>query len=327
MEHPALDLCTDLTGVLLVYRPVISLSVRMAEALRFCAETERRLVISVCSGARLTLPLRLMLGPWAQWAVKGADGTYYDGLDGTVLTWDGAAFVPRSGEGEAVVHPEFSSGPPPEGLQLLVTATVRHPPTERLTLGEVTETLHRELTGSAPGGWGVCEPAANPWQKDALTALCRERSPQRVQLVCVADPRADRPAIGTLEVDRSASGVEETATVAVGLRADESVPDLAGLADAIGSRFGLVSMTAQAMPGRRDLTTEPRFTGIPAPVGVAVTADAVRQIRRSGTPDVAGTRLRDLGGGGAWYEVGNGRDPADWAKFQAVMAHYGAADP
>ncbi|GAA4059457.1 DUF6177 family protein [Actinomadura miaoliensis] len=327
MEHPAVDLCTDLTGLLIVNRPVVSLSVRMAEALRFCAETERQLVIAGHAGGRLTLPLRLMLGPAARWAVKDCDGVYYDGLNGAVLRWDGAAFVPQIEGTEAVVHSRFPSGPPPEGLQLLVTATVRHPATEGLVLGEVTEILHRELTGNGPQGWGACEPAAIPWHKDALTALCRERSPEPTRLVCVGDSRADRRAIGTLEVDRAESGVEETTTVAVGLRPDDSLPDLAELADRIGSHFGLASMTAQAVPGRRDLTTEPRFNGLPAPVGVAVTAEAMRQTPANGTLDVTGMRVRHFDTGGAWYGVGEGRDPEDWAKFQAVMAHFGPAEP
>lgn len=326
MEHPAVDLCTDLTGVVIVNRPVVSLSVRMAEALRFCAGTERRLLIAGNVGGRLTLPLRLLLGPTVRWAVKDYDGVYYDGLNGAVLQWDGAALVPLTEGAETVVHPSFSSGPPAEGLQLLVTATVRHPATEGLVLGEVAEILCRELTGHAPQGWGTCEPAAVPWNRDALTALCRERSPEPTRLVCVGGSGSDRRAIGTLEVGLAASGVEETTTVAVGLRPDDPLPDLAEAADHIASRFGLVSMTAQAVPGRRDLTTEPRFHGLPAPVGVAVPAEAMRQAPANGALDVTGMRVRHFGTGGAWYGVGEGRAPEDWAKLRAVMAHFGPAE-
>ncbi|WP_329518837.1 DUF6177 family protein [Spirillospora sp. NBC_01491] len=294
MEHPSLDLVTDKCGMVMLNRSVLSLSVRMSEALRVSADASLNLVVT-CRMGRLTLPLRLAMGgPDRLWAVKGSDNVYYDGFSGSILIWDGAELVPQEDR-----HGDFVSAAPPEARQLLVSVSVRHPASERLRVGTATELVCRLLTGAEPGGWGTCEPAGIPWRTGQVTELCRARAPQRTLLTFVAGPGARR-AVGTLEVVRTAGGVEERVSIGTALTWDEPLPDLAGLAERVASRFALVSMTAQAAPGRADLTTEARFQGLPAPIGLA-------------------------SGDGRWAAVGDGRDPADWERFREAMAGLGGA--
>ncbi|RKS76562.1 hypothetical protein BZB76_1918 [Actinomadura pelletieri DSM 43383] len=250
-----------------------SLSVRMGEALRVCAESGREFALATGPG-RMTLPLRLMMGPGARWVVKSGDGTYYDGLSGLRLEWDGERFVP----GEEI-HPVFDDGVEPEGRQVLVTGTVRHEASEKLMLGGVVEVVYRWLVGSGPHGWGTCEPAAVAWEPASVTEYCRGKAPEPAWFVHVGDG-----AIGTSEVARAVGGIEETFTVAV---AEDVVRAFGKLAEVVCSRYSLVSLTVQAMPGRRDLAAEPYFRGLPAPIGLAV-----------------GTEWFDVGGG--WGSLWNG---------------------
>ncbi|MCP2337576.1 DUF6177 family protein [Actinomadura rupiterrae] len=311
-EHPALGLITEQTGMLSMNRPIVSLSVQVAEALRFCAETERELVILGRSTGRLTYPLRRMIRPGVRWAVKGTDGVYFDGLSGAPLVWDGSVLAPAADATEP--HPRFGAVQEPEALHVLVTAVVRHRPVDRLVVGGTAERLCHELTGRAPAGWGTCEPAANPWSAEDVTRISRGRAPERTWLVFVGDPGAERSALGTIEVDRTVSGVQETVNLAVAWGTDRPLPDLGGLAEGAAHRFRLAYLAVQAIPGRADLTTEARFAGLPAPVGIALGPEAPRI-----DPPIRDVTVRSFGPRGAWYEMGDGRDVADWAKFQSVL--------
>ncbi|MFI0487672.1 DUF6177 family protein [Actinomadura sp. 9N215] len=294
--HPAVDVWTEKTGIVVQMRSVASLSVRVAEALRVCAENGREFVLATGAG-RMTLPLRLMMGPGARWAVKSAD-QYYDGLSGVRLEWDGVRLV----QGEEI-HPAFADGVEPEGRQVLVTGTVRHRASETLVVGGVVDEVYRWFTGSGPEGWGTCEPAAVPWGPESVTEYCRGRAPGRTWIVHVGGG-----AIGTSEIVRADGGVEETFTVGVGVGVgvgpgeDEAPSGLEGLAEMVYTRYRLVSLTVQAMPGRKDLTAEPYFRGLPAPIGLALGRD---------------------GGGGDWFEVGDGRRPEDWERAGDLMKRLG----
>ncbi|MBT2210799.1 hypothetical protein KLI87_22025 [Actinomadura sp. NEAU-AAG7] len=249
---------TDRSGVVVQGRRVISLSVRMAEAVRFCTETERELVVAGGANSRLTLPMRLALGPKARWAVKGGGGGYYDGLSGLSLEWDGHAFVPGS-----ETHPEFANREV-DGLQLLVSGSVLHEASEGLVVGGFAEAVCRFLSGEPPWGWGASEPAGSPWRQRGVTSFCRGRAPRRAWVVFVG-----ASVVGVLEVERTASGVREAVALGAGCR---EVPELGGLVGEVASRYGLVSLTAQVCPGPGDLTSVPWFCGAPSPVGIGVPA-------------------------------------------------------
>ena len=255
MDALVLDISTPETGLVLQERTIVSVSARVAQALRVCAESGRECALVTPRSSRLTLPLRSMIGPGVRWAVRGEGGeSYFDGLNGASLEWDGERFVPGGG-----VHPGFEKGEA-DGRWLVVTATVRHPASDGLRVGHAVELLSTALTGAPPAGWGAAEPASTSWSASSVTEYCRRRAPKRTWAGHVGG------GVGTLQVVRTDGGVEER----VMLGASVAVPDMAALAEALAGRFPLVSMTAQRVPGRRDLTAEPRWCGVPEPVGVAV---------------------------------------------------------
>lgn len=311
MTHPTIDVLSERVAVVIQNRPVVSFSSWLADALRACTEAERGLQILTPAGSRLTMPLRLVLsGPNSRWVVRDPAGGFYDGLAGTVLAWDGSAFVP---DGEVRLAPFFTREVVPGSCQVMVSATVRHPATETLCLGGIAEVLCRELTGAPPGGWGTSEPMGTPWQPEVLTALCRERAPGSTWIAFVGEPGAVHRAVGTVQVSRVTSGVEEAVTIVAGDYRDP--PDARALAELVGRGFSLVTLLAQAAPGRADLTTEPRWTGLPAPLGMAIGAAALPEIDPAAVRASAGRPF----GAGFWFELGSGRRPAEWENFTGLM--------
>ncbi|RSN45462.1 DUF6177 family protein [Actinomadura sp. WAC 06369] len=282
MDELTFDIATPKAGLVLQERTIVSASARVLQAVRACAESGRECVIVTPGSARLTFPLRAMIGSGVRWAVRAGAGSHFDGLNGTALAWDGERFVP-----EGTVHPAFERTEEDARWPVLA-ATVRHPAADGLEVGHAVEMLSVALTGSPPAGWGAAEPAATPWSTGAVTAYCRGRSPKRTWLCHVGGP-----ALGTLQVVRTDRGVEERVLIG----ASVAVPDMGALVEALAGRFDLVSLTARLVPGRRDLTAGARWCGVPEPVGVAV----------GGVWRAAGTwgRFREVlegaeGGGGRW---------------------------
>jgi hypothetical protein len=287
------DVLSERVGVVMQNRPVVSLSSWIAEAIRECAEEGKGLQVVTPAHARLTLPLRLALtGPDCRWVVTDPAGGYYDGISGARLAWDGDAFAPEGGTAAV-----FRADPPP-GAQLIVGATVRHTAYDTLTVGVAAQVMCEELGGAPPVGWGRSEPAGISWDLERLTRLCRERAPRRSWRVFAGDA-----AVGTMTVMRTASGVQEAVTVGV----DASrAGDVRGLVDRLDAGFSLVTVLAQQMPGRADLTAEPRWTGPPAPVGMAIGPEARAE---TGT-----------GGETRWVPLDDRPGAEGWAEFARITA-------
>ncbi|RAY11952.1 hypothetical protein DPM19_26725 [Actinomadura craniellae] len=307
MTHPGLDLTSDRVAVVVQNRPVVSCSTWLADAIRVCAGSGRGLQVLTPARSRLTLPLRLALvGPGTRWVVRDPGGGHYDGLSGAVLHWDGEMFAPPRDDAEGAPRsPVYTApGEPPVTL-LMVNATVHHPPDDDIVLGGAAEVLCASLTGAGPAGWGVSEPAGTPWRTETITALCRNRAPLPTWLTFVG-----RTVIGTIRVDRVGSGIEETVTLLTAAPPD----DLPGVAARVAGRFTLVSLLAQSVPGRADLTTEPRWTGLPAPLGLAVGTEA---------PEVPGGRPAEP----LWHDLGNGHDLRAWERFGRLMRRFAGTGP
>ena len=133
--------------------------------------------------------------------------------------------------------------------------------------------LAEVLTGGPPLGWGTAEPVTRPWRRRELTAFARGRAPEPSRIVVVGGLR---PLQGVVEVERTASGVEETVTTYVGYSSGEAPPVVAleeGLAR-LAAECTVVSMFATWAPGHRDLLHEPRWCGTPTPVLLALGPEA-----------------------------------------------------
>jgi hypothetical protein len=336
--HPAVDAITPKAMVVLQDRPVVAFNQWLTDALRVCGMSGRALQIVTPVTSRLSLPLRLVLtGPGSCWVVRDGDA-YYDGLSGRPLRWDGMAFAPVPEARDYA--PRYKSPPAePAGSQLTLTLRVRHGQGE--LLGGVVGHLCQSLIGRAPAGWGTAEPAANLWNLDEMTRLFRHRAPRATWLAVVgggtaprgrepqaqqegdgaAEPAApSRTVIATMLFSAIQGGVEESVTLAVGFPAGDAPPvsALPTLIGAVAAEHRLTSLFAQLSPGRADLTTEPRWTGAPAPIGMAVGAEMGVG---TGPAGVSGQQIGDSRSPGLWFDLGDGRSPEGWQRYEQLMHH------
>jgi hypothetical protein len=315
--HPAVDAVTAKAMIVIQDRTVVPFSQWLADALRVCTESGRGLQIITPLGSRLSMPLRFVLtGPGSRWVVRDdkAGGAYYDGLSGVPLTWDGAAFVPAPDASDYA--PAYTTRPTDViGAQLTLTLQVRQDKVE--PLGAAVEQLCLSLTGEEPAGWGTAEPAANLWRRDEVAGLYERRAPRATWLTVVGGGR--RAALGTMLLTPAENGIEETVTLVVGYLPDDR-PPIAALPTLIGVlavEQRLMSLFAQLTPGRPDLTTEPRWVGSPAPIGMAVGGEAGRRA----APGVPGQQIGDMQSPTLWYDLGDGRSQDGWQRYQQLMRH------
>ncbi|MBB6173837.1 hypothetical protein HNR23_003897 [Nocardiopsis mwathae] len=343
--HPAVDLATDRTVLVYQDRPVVPLSSWLADAMATFAEEGRGLQVVTPAASRLTFPLRSLLSrPQARWVVAEPDGSggHYDGLTGTRLVWDDTAgYVPAAapeapaapvgGTAPSDLSPAFLQRPAALGAHLIIDVTAVHPATDELLLGAVAEALARAFTGADPGGWGTSEPALNVWDRAALTATCRRRAPQPTWFAFVGPGGGTRPCIGTQRVSRVTSGVKEKVTFAVAYAEDEP-PALHRLEDTVGDlahRGVLRTLTAHRLPGRPDLTYEPRTPSAATPVGLALGPGAVTEAGMDHVLEspVSGHLMGRREQPAVWFPFGDGTTPESRQAFTRLMRHLGAEGP
>jgi len=269
------------------------------------------------------MPLRTTLsGPGSRWVVREPGDTgFFDGFSGVPLAWNGSAFAMLPEEAAAGPSKTFTRAVPNLGTHLLFELTVLHEATVELVVGGAAETLADVLGGAAPAGWGTAEPATNPWDRAELTELCSRRSPRSTYVVFTG-----RRFVGSMLVSRVTSGVKEEITFLVGYPPGEEPPIglLVELADGFAGAGVLLSMTVQRARGRTDLTFPARWCGAPAPVGLAIGAEGIREIGldHALAAPVRGRRLGPKEAPGIWYGLGDGRDPdAAWPTFNDLMKH------
>ncbi|MGZ2355967.1 DUF6177 family protein [Streptomyces sp. 372A] len=331
--QPAVDMLTEKAAVVLQDRPVVPMTSWLTEALRATVESERSLQIVTPPHCTLSLPTRLLLqSTSSRWVVQDERCGYYDGLTGAVLRWQDDVFAPdRREDGQTPVAEAFTEAGPTGERQLVVSLRTVHRPTADLVLGGALEAAWKALTGAPPAGWGTSEPAGLTWSRRRLTDLAYERAPQPTWLVAVGAP--DRPAVATLQVNRTPDGVEEDITLVLGYGPDEApaLDTLPGLADELVTRHGLRTMLCQLGHGRRDLNAPPRFERPPLPYAFALGSAEVTEVGRD---TAARTPLKDapvrLGPGGRpgyYYPLGDGGTAEGWAALEQLMRHLRGAPP
>ncbi|RAY11324.1 hypothetical protein DPM19_30325 [Actinomadura craniellae] len=294
------DALTAQAVVVLQDRPLVSAGPWLNDAQRLA--DGRALQVVTPPTSRLSLALRTVFGrPPSRWVVRADDGSYYEGLTGRPLRWDGAAFV-HAGDGYAPAYVNGSG--PPSGTHLALT--FRTAPGS--APGAAVERLFALLTGYAPAGWGPVEPIENPWRREDLAAAVAER-PSRV--LAVGGGR--RACVAVMEF--GPGPVESTSLVAGFPPEDPPQPAaLPELAAAAAAASPLTSLLAMINPGRADLTFEPRWTGAPSPLGLAMPG------ARTGPADVPSQRAGDL----TWFELGPATD--SWQRYQRLLQHLRSPD-
>ncbi|MEV5318691.1 DUF6177 family protein [Streptomyces sp. NPDC052687] len=320
---PAIDVLTGTTAVIIQDRPVVPLTSWLADALRACADDGRALQIVTPPTAHLTMAARTALsGLPNRWVVQDPEHGAYDGLSGARLQWRDGTFTPvRDERGAASAAAPFAAGSDTGERQLLLTLRTRHPAGENLVLGRALETVWRHLTGAPPTGWSTAEPVNLPWSTREVTDLARTRAPRPTFLLAVGHP--DRPAMATMRVLRTAAGVEEDITLALGYGPNEEPPlgAVAPLAAALDAEHGLVTLLTSVRAARRDVTVPPRLEAPPRPVAFTLggaEADAVGRERAEQPP--AGPAPRRLGRA-LHYALDTPREDEAWDRFRALVSH------
>lgn len=309
------DALTDQAMVVLQDRPVVALSAWLNRALGECAASGRALQLVTPLGSRLSLPLRSAAsGAELQWVVRDGDG-YYEGLTGRPLKWGGAMFVPVPEARDYAAG--FTTRPTaPIGSQLTLVYRIRHGADGHL--GGPVERLLQLTTGKLPAGLGPAEPLEHPWRPDRLTEYARGRSTSRL-LVAGDGPR---PAQAICDFTATeGGGVAEVSTVTVGYGPDDPPPlrHLGSLVGALAADQPVASLFVQLTPGRADLTTEPRWTGAPAPVALAVAGTV------GGPNGIPGQQVGPPRQPLTMFPLGDGRSQDGWQRHSLLMQHLQSA--
>lgn len=332
-DHPAVTVRTDKAVLVVQDRPLVPMSPWLVDAVATHGREGLRLQVLTPSTSRITHALRsLLTTPTARWVVQAPDGAYYDGFSGVPLLWDEheAFVVDRNARAQDGPHEAFRGPVEDAGTQLLVELSADHPADNGLVLGGAAQLLAERLGGRAPALWGTSEPLPRAWDRHALTRLCRKRAPGQTWFAFSGPPEGVReegvaPFSGTQRVRRTGSGVRESVSFAVSVPGGEE-PDLSSLSSVVAELTELDvlrTMTVQRMAGRADLTYEPRWCGLPSPVGLAVGAEAVTSI---GTDRALAAPVRGVPFGppltpSFWYRVGDGTEPDGWKRFRELMDH------
>jgi hypothetical protein len=316
MGGPVTDTITAKAVVLYQNRAVVGLAPWIAQAAIDAVRDGLMLQIVTPADALLTYPLEVMLTQArGQWVVSTGND-HRDGLTGLPMRWDGHRFaaVPSSG-GHRPVAAAWTGG-----LELQIVTL--HPATEALDLGASTEAAVRALTGGAgPAGWGVAEPATEPWSRRDVTSFCRDRAPTPTSLTIVGgDPW--RAVLGVLTLERMATGVREQVRLAgpplssVGAETVEALAEqLAGAARSV-----VVAVHPGRAGGLRSST--PSLPALPWGILVGHQENPIES-----EPEVVMGRAFGRGARRAWWYRLDGGPGAPYETLTAVLRRYGLPEP
>jgi hypothetical protein len=323
------DVSTAAAAVALHDTPVVALTARLSRIMTACAPAGRELQLVTPPTTRLTLPLVSLLDDTgSHWVVYDPDvPEYYDGMSGLPMSWRDGAFryfgdPAGAPDREPPAARAYAGPPPPSGRQLRLRFEVSHEATGWTRLGGALEAVFRALTGQPPVGWGLNEPVSQLWRTSELTRFARDEVPTHCWVSVVGC--GDRPAIGTLEVTRVASGLTETVDLAVGfpLPVEPPLESLAGLADTLARGHRLAWLYAETRLGRCDLTRPAHAEGVPLPVGLALGPEGP-ELTSSGGVSPAGwlppNRIGPPQRPTMWYPLSRGDSLVGWENLGWVL--------
>ncbi|TDD85602.1 hypothetical protein E1293_10880 [Actinomadura darangshiensis] len=333
-RHPAVDVITARSAVVVQNRALVPMSSWLIDAMARCAESGLSLQVLTPHDGRITLPLRMALGgSKMRWVVREPGDGHYEGFTGLPLDWDGMEFVPAErartdGPSSTFLHGTGDEAGAVLGHHVIVDLRVVHDATAELELGAAVEGLAKALAGAAPVCWGTAEPALSRWDRAAITALCRRRTPRATWLVFTGGHGGTGPAFaGTVRVARVDSGVKEEITFVMsrpgGTLSPDTLDTLAELAGQHASTTALSTLTAYWAPGRADLTHPARRLGHPTPVAMAIGPSGIAETgtRRVLSAPVRAQLIGDPAEPGAWYRLTDGAPDTAWPTLRELIRH------
>jgi hypothetical protein len=305
-DHLGADRVTPEALVVEQERPVVALSAWLADAAAVAGRTGRVLQVLTPGTSRITYPLELLLAQAGRWVVRHGSG-FRDGLTGEPVRWTGERFAAA---GPRTPQPVARAA----GGGLEVSVVHAHRAAADLQLGAVATAVVAALTGGAPRGWGVAEPATQPWSARELTRHCRGRAPEPTAVVMVGDG-----AVGRMLVTRTEGGVVEELRLAGPAATGVRTAQVEALADALG---GAVRRAVVGVHPARADGLRVAGAALPAlPFGLLVGAEAVGERGAEHAAAAPASTVR-LVGGGAWCRF-DGGEVAPFEQLTAVLAHFG----
>ncbi|WP_051063570.1 DUF6177 family protein [Nocardiopsis halophila] len=308
-HHPAVDRRAEKAVLIEMERPLVPLTSWIADAVAVFGMQGHAVQVMTPSSARLTHPLwALLSGPGARWVVTDPDRGHFDGVNGLPLEWDGThGFIPKQHSNGTTTVSGFLDAPSSSSTHVLLELTVQHAVSEDLVLGGAAETVANTLAGTNPAGWSTNEPAAASWDRSALTKLCKKRAPRPSRLFVAGPHNARRPFVGSLNVRRTREAVIETLSLAIALQPHEDVPhdELMHTVELLTAERLIRTLVVKTVPGRTDLTYEPRWHGIPIPFGMAIGHAPVQEVglEHALSAPVPGFRLGPEDRPTVWYPL------------------------
>ncbi|MGW8526712.1 MULTISPECIES: DUF6177 family protein [Nocardiopsidaceae] len=321
--HPAVEFEAEEAFVVAQDREVVPLSSWITDAVSANALRGTVLQVLTPRSSRLTHGLRtLITQPMARWVVLDGKGGQFDGVSGLPLRWDRVhGYVPDARNGSA---PEPACGfldISPLGAHLLVDLAVRHGASFAPPLCRAVELVTGHLAGVLPAGWGPHEPALAPWDRERLVRLVRHRAPRTAVLQFSGHQDAGPPFTGGARVSWAPDGerAAERISLAIGFEDEGALPlgALPGLVEALAAENLLDVLHVRRARGRRDVTFEPRWHGLAAPVGMALGPDGVRRAgeEHALAGPLRGEPLGEAGARAIWYPA-----PAEATRQRAAEA-------
>ena len=339
VDHPLLDGGGPGWAATETRADVVALTVGMSDFLHRVATAGDRPIVVSGEHARMTQPLAEALSAVrGHWIIRTADDGCYDARTGAPLADPQAVLELPAHPTRDGVHPAFLRAAVSTRLQIVATVSTRHRVSRPVRLGGVLEAASERFAGRVPDAWGPTEPLVAPWDRDELTERSRRRIPIDSRWAAVTS--GEHPVLGTLQIARTAEGIEETTRVWA---------DIAGPADdgaegvGIGAREFLAKAAGIGMPllgvafaaiGSPDLARRSTAAMQPEPLALLVGPPGVRASgidpRRwagefgaaiVGSPRLPGVLLR-LGSpeGGGWQRLAEVLGTLDPARVGALLS-------
>ncbi|WP_370936736.1 DUF6177 family protein [Amycolatopsis sp. cg13] len=308
-EHPAADRTTPEALVVEQFRHVVPDSPWLRTAAAAASRDRRALQLVTSEHSRLTYPLELLLREaGADWIVREESGAHRDGFRGIPLHWNGIRFVPSPGEPRPIVP-----GPPPGSGDAELRITTARTGAETPRIGESAACAIRALTGRDPLGWGIAEPAAQPWGDLAAAA---RRVPARFVVV-------GSGCLGRLRLSTTDSGVVEEVLLSGPAAGSVSRHAVEALADRLAE--SAQTMLVSVQPGRSHGLRSAKPSPPSIPYGLLAGPELIAPRGVPHARQVPGVRAEILGAAGrhaAWYRFDGGPE-APIAQLTAVLQHFG----
>lgn len=327
VDHPLADATGDRWVMTELDSDVVALTQGLSDLLGRTASEGRRPILVSGEYSRMTEPLAEALSAvQGHWVARTRSDGFFDTHSGARLDRpEDVLGVPTRPAAEGM-HPAFLRATIASRLQLVTTVSTRHRVSRPVRLGGVLDAVAEATVGAPPEHWGALEPLLARWDRDDLTERSRRRMP--VDSRWVAASSGDHPLIATVQVARTAEGLEETTRVVADVAGadDPHAADIAGRARRALAGASTIGMPligiALASLGSPDLARRTSASPPSQPLALLVGPPGIRALgvdARAWTAQAGGTIVGSPRLPGVLIPLGS-IDGGGWERLDAVLA-------